>query len=379
MAKKRKVRVDFTRNRAKKRRKGDFTRDWRQDAESLDDVAGGERVRAKGDLSRKRTVKVDEDDNLATAGAIRGRALMVHGLYCTVVVGAKVYKCYTRRLLKSMASDERSVVTAGDWVWFKPAPDDEGMIVRVEDRHGVITRRYRGQEHVIAANIDQVLIVAALVQPELKPNLLDRYLVSAFQGGVAPLICFNKIDLVQAWLVQPYVGIYSQLGYPVLLTSAESGAGAERLRDFLAGKHTVIVGQSGVGKSSLLNRLEPELHLRVGGISEASNKGKHTTTTAQLLTLPGGGTVIDTPGIRQFELSDLPKSDLEHAFREFRPYARQCRFPGCTHGDEAGCAVGRAVDDHLISRSRYDSYLRLLGDEASLTDPGIDFDLSEQP
>lgn len=256
-------------------------------------------------------------------------------------------------------SDERAVVVAGDWVWFRPLPDNEGVIYRVEPRTHTLTRHYRRREQVIAANVEQVLIVSSLVDPAIKPNLVDRYLVSAERGRIHPIICFNKVDLADGVRLQPLVGLYSQLGYTVLLTSATQGRGIERLHDHLRGKETVVVGQSGVGKSSLLNALEPELQLRVSNVSASTHKGRHTTTTTQLLRLKRGGTVVDTAGIRQFDLWDVNPVELDGHFIEFRPFTAHCRLPGCTHTHEDRCGIKGAVEDGMISSGRYESYLRL--------------------
>src|SRR5262249_21614850 len=152
---------------------------------------------------------------------------------------------------KSLTTDERNIVTTGDRVWIRPSLNDEGFIERVEPRHGVLTRASRKREHVIVANVDQVVIVMALVEPVIKPHLVDRYLASAEQGRIAPILCFNKADLVDVAEYQPLVGLYSQLDIPTLLTSATTGLGIPRLRKLLAGRQTVFTGQSGVGKSSL--------------------------------------------------------------------------------------------------------------------------------
>ncbi|MGL4460617.1 MAG: ribosome small subunit-dependent GTPase A [Planctomycetia bacterium] len=362
MAKNRKVRVQFSKNRENKAREGDLTRKYNDGDEATENAAQSERVRAKGNLSRKRTILVDAETGLAVdaVGSRRGRVLMVQGLHCVVVCDdGTSWKCYVRRLLKSFDGDQRSVVAAGDWVRFKPASGGEGLVLSVEPRRRTFVRRYRQREHVIAANIDQILVVGSLVDPPLKPSLVDRYLVTAEAGALSPIVCFNKVDLVDGALVQPFLGLYSQLGYRAVLTSAATKKGIDQLLEMLAGKETAIVGQSGVGKTSLLNALEPTFHLKVAEVSETHLKGRHTTTTAQLLKLTGGGTVIDTPGIRQFGLADLRPDEIGGFFPEFRPFARYCRFPGCSHTHEEACMVKQAVSLRYIRDSRYESFLRM--------------------
>jgi len=374
MAKKKKVRVELRKNRSKPPRPNQWTRGFQEHGFSEEATVNDERVRTKGDLSRKRTIITEEPEGevtgdmpaVATAGCLAGRVLVVHGLASVVQADdGRRFRCAVRRLLRTLTTDERSVVTTGDRVWFRPAAEgsDEGMIERVEPRHGLLTRASRGREHVIVANVDQVVIVMALVEPDLKPHLIDRYLASAEQGGIAPIICLNKADLVDAAPFQSLIGMYSQLGIPTLLTSAATGIGMDRLRPMLRGRQTVFSGQSGVGKSSLLNIIQPDLGLRVREVSDVNQKGKHTTTTAQLIELDFGGWVVDTPGIRQFQLWDIMPAEVEGFFPELRPFVPLCVYPDCTHTHEDRCAVKRAVERRQISASRYKSYLGMFAGE----------------
>jgi ribosome biogenesis GTPase len=378
MAKKKKIRVDLRKNRSKPPRPRHWTRGFQEHGYAEEAPTGQERVRARGDLSRRRTIIQEEGGAADEAGqeaaempaadsstCLPGRVLRVHGLQCVVQTpDGRQFRCAVRRLLRTLATEERSIVTTGDQVWFRPALNDEGLIERVEPRHGLLTRASRGREHVLVANVDQVVIVMALVEPDLKPHLIDRYLASAEQGGIAPLICLNKADLVDQALFQPLIGLYSQLGIPTLLTSAATGLGIERLRRRLQGRQTVFAGQSGVGKSSLLNAIQPGLGLRVREVSETTQKGRHTTTTAELLQLDFGGWVVDTPGIRQFQLWDILPEEVEGFFPEFRPYVPLCAYPDCTHTHEDRCAVKKAVVRRQISEHRYTSYLGLFSGEA---------------
>jgi ribosome biogenesis GTPase / thiamine phosphate phosphatase len=369
MAKKKKVRVDLRKNRSKPPRPKQWTRGFHEHGFAEEATAGDERVRAKGDLSRRRTIIAEEGEGAnggesAEMPAINtdecrlGRVLRVHGLASVVETDdGRQYRCAVRRLLRTLSIDERNIVATGDRVWIRPAPNDEGMIERVEPRHGLLTRASRGREHVLVANVDQVVIVMALLEPDLKQHLIDRYLASAAQGGIAPVVCLNKADLVHPEPFQSLVGLYNQLGIPAFLTSAVTGQGIDELRKRLIGRQTVFAGQSGVGKSSLLNAIQPGLELRVREVSDVNQKGRHTTTTAQLIKLDFGGWVVDTPGIRQFELWDIIPEEVEGFFPEMRPLVPLCAFPDCTHTHEERCAVKRAVERRQISAARYTSYL----------------------
>lgn len=365
---KQKVRVAFRKNRRKKlRRQTDYTREDPDDTA----MAHQERVSGKGELTRRRTViGVAEDGesgvliDIDADVCLAGRVLSVHrnGFIVQAEEGGR-YDCVVRNVVRTIASDQRTAVVAGDRVLFQPTINQQGVIERVEPRTGTLSRATRGQEQVLVANVDQVLIVASAADPPLKPNLLDRYLASAAVGEITPLICINKIDLADSAALQPLVGIYSQLGYHVVLTSIVSGEGLSRLRDLLRDRETVLAGQSGVGKSSLLNALQPGLQLRTGDVSEESRKGRHTTTSAQLLELSFGGWVVDTPGIRQLGLWDMIPAEVEGYFVEFHPYVRDCRYPDCRHTHETECGVKRAVSHGYIAQSRFESYQRIVEGE----------------
>jgi ribosome biogenesis GTPase len=371
MAKKKK-RVDLKKNRSKPARDKGWTRGFQQHGYSEEATVGGERVRAKGSLSRKRTIETNDDaeDAQTMPGVdkttcLPGRVVCVYGLDNLVQTDdGRRFRCKVRQVLKSLSTDERSIVATGDRVWILPLHGDVGVIERVEPRHGILTRASRGREHVLVANVDQVVIVMALKEPELKLHLIDRYLASAEQGGIRPIICLNKADLVDPVETQPILGYYSQLGIPTILTSAITGMGIESLRRILKDRQSVISGQSGVGKSSLLNALQPDLGLRVREVSDVNQKGKHTTTTAELIRLDFGGWVVDTPGIRQFELWDMLPEEAEGFFPEMRPYVPLCGFPDCRHTHEERCAVKNAVALRYLSEQRYFSYLGMVTGDA---------------
>jgi ribosome biogenesis GTPase len=371
MSKKKKIRVDLRKNRSRPPRQRQWTRDYSEHGFDEKDTVAHERVRAKGDISRRRTIVAEEATRadgrdaaempaIDTSRCLPGRVLSVHGLLSMVATDdGRQFQCTVRRLLRTLATDKRSIVTTGDKVWILPAPNEEGVIERVEPRHGLLTRASRGREHVIVANVDQVVFVVSLREPELKRHLIDRLLASAEQGKIAPILCFNKADLVDTAHYQSLVGLYAQLGIPALFTSAKTGIGICRLHELLQGRETVFSGQSGVGKSSLLNAVQPELGLRVREVSDVNQKGKHTTTTAQLIKLLAGGWVVDTPGLRQFQLWDIIPEEVEGYFPEFRPYVPLCTYPDCTHTHEDRCAIKRAVEFHYMSATRYASYVGL--------------------
>lgn len=377
MAKKRKIRADFRKNRAMRARRGNWTRDFQQHGFEDEAPPLNERVSGKGELSRRRTVVGVRSDNQEQPGldvrlevdlqrCCPGRVLAVKGLISHVAdAQGEVFRCATRRLLKTLATDQRHVVVAGDRVMFRPAENTqpkEGIIERIEPRKGSICRASRGRQHIIVTNVDQLLIITSAAEPRLKPSLIDRLIVAAEKGGVRPVICINKTDLADPAILQPLVGAYSQMGYQVLLLSARTGFGVERLQRVLAEKESVVAGQSGVGKSSLLNAVDPGLKLRVEAVSVETEKGRHTTTTAQLLPLAFGGWVVDTPGIRQFQLWDVTVEEVPAFFRDIRPYVSFCRFPDCTHTHEQDCAVKDAVADGRVDERRYESYCHILED-----------------
>jgi ribosome biogenesis GTPase len=274
------------------------------------------------------------------------------------------FRCAVRGLLKDLSTDLRHVVVAGDVVWLRPEVGNEGFIERVEPRQNIISRMSRGRQQILVGNVDRLVIVASAAEPNLKPNLIDRFLVEAERMRIEPVICINKIDLVDPAHLMPLVGVYGQMGYRVLLVSAAANQGIDRLRRLIAGKESVVAGQSGVGKSSILNAIEPELALRVGEVSRENEKGKHTTSVARLIPLKIGGFVVDTPGIRQFQLWDIVPEEVASYYRDIRPYVSRCRFPDCTHTHEADCAVKDAVADGRLDARRYESYCHLRsGDE----------------
>ena len=253
-------------------------------------------------------------------------------------------------------------LAVGDRVRLQAGERGDGWtIAEILPRRSRLARRAPGGAHgerVIAANVDQVVIVFAAAKPEPHPAMLDRFLVIAEGNDLPARVVINKSDLVGG-ATDPRFEDYVAAGYPVHLTSVKAGNGLDELHAALAGRTSVLTGPSGVGKSSLLNALYPGLSLRVGEISESVNKGRHTTVGGFLHPLPDGGYVVDTPGLREVGMWDIPMQTLDSCFPEFRPLLDQCRFGDCTHLVEPDCAVREAVERGEISAARYDSYGKL--------------------
>jgi ribosome biogenesis GTPase len=378
--KSKKIRTALKKRHQTRQRTGNLTREFQQHGFEDEAPEKQERISGKGDLTRHRTVVGVEADvgdtglqvhlNVDDSETIAGQVLRVHGLESVVLAENGIeYRCAIRGLLKNMDTEQRNVIAAGDRVTIRPQPvtgsadSQQGLIVRIEPRYGVISRTSRGQQHVIVANVDQIVIVASLAEPVLKPNLIDRFLITAERVGCHSIVCLNKTDLINPAELQPLAGVYGQLGYHTLFTSATSGQGIDELRILLRDKQSVIVGQSGVGKSSLLNAIDPQLTLATAHVSKDNQKGKHTTTAASLIAIQSGGFVVDTPGIRQFQLWDVIAEEVAGFYREIRPFINQCKYPDCTHVHETECGVKHAVADGLIDLRRYDSYCQIRDDD----------------
>jgi len=253
-------------------------------------------------------------------------------------------------------------VAIGDIVEFTDSDDGTGMITNVLPRKNHFSRRAPGTkplEQVIVANVDQVLAVMAAAQPAPKWNLLDRYLIAAEAADVPAVICITKMDLAEANRIEADMKTYTDIGYQLILTSCVTREGLDRFTDTLRGRTSVLLGKSGVGKTTLLNAIQPDLGLRVKEVSASTGKGKHTTTHLEMFSLDIGGQIVDTPGMREFGAWNVEQSDLAQLFPEMRPYLGQCRFAPCTHTHEPDCAVKQAVAARHITEHRYESYLQL--------------------
>lgn len=269
-----------------------------------------------------------------------------------------------RREIIGVRDVKTDVVAVGDRVIFRQESGNGAVITEVLPRVNCLFRPDpgTGQDLAIAANVDQVVAVVAAAKPEPKWGLLDRYLVFGEASGIPVLICMTKMDLTQGPSLREETAVYERIGYPVLFTSAETGEGIPELRHALRGRISVLVGKSGVGKTSLLNAIEPELGMRVSSVSEFTGKGRHTTTHLEMHPLEGGGDIVDTPGIREFGVrAGTAVEDAAMLFPEMRPYLGQCRFgKNCSHSHEPGCAIKEAVEQGEIAYRRFQSYLKIV-------------------
>jgi len=289
------------------------------------------------------------------------------GFYTVQSDDGRLVECHLRGRLKQERSSS-ALVVIGDRVTIALQPDGEGMIESVAARSSQFSRRQPGprgvwQEDLLVANVDQVLVVFACADPMPHLRMLDRFLVVAEHNEVPALVVANKVDLVGLETAGGIFAGYAEIGYPVHLVSAREGIGVEELADRLAGRVSVVTGPSGVGKSTLLNAIQPGLRIETGDVSGAVHKGRHTTTMAELHPLATGGYVADTPGLRELGLWRIPDTELAWCFPEMRASLSHCGFNDCRHLGEPRCAVRTALASGRISEARYDSYRRLLLNE----------------
>lgn len=327
-------------------------------------LSKGQVRRVQANQQRKlRRENRPEPENSLFGEAQEGQVISRFGQHADIeAADGSVQRCNLRRTIKSLVTGDRVV-------WRAALQNNEegrvnGIVEAVHERESVLTRPdfYDGLKP-IAANINQIVIVSAIL-PELSLNIIDRYLVACETLGVEPLIVLNKIDLLNdesRALVNDLMNIYRNIGYRVLEVSGHTGEGIDALTAALAGRISIFAGQSGVGKSSLLNTLLPETaDILVNNVSDVSGLGQHTTTASRLYHFPHGGDVIDSPGVREFGLWHLTPEQVTQGFTEFRDYLGGCKFRDCKHGDDPGCALRDAVENGKISAERFENYHRIL-------------------
>lgn len=329
------------------------------------------RIVQKNDRSKFK--KSDQDqltENKEVAHHLnRGRVISITGEGSWVDFEDKIYLCSLKGLLKKDLQKTKNLIAVGDWVRFSAVSEKEGVISQVEKRVSFLSRSDISgkKEQLIAVNIDQAIICASVAGPPLKPPLIDRYLIAAEKGKMHPLIVINKVDLLgicnpeEELCYKEFISAYERLGYPILSVSTKTGIGIEALRSLLQGKTSVFSGQSGVGKSSLLNACF-HLTLKTGDLAQKTFKGTHTTTTANLLSLPSGGYCVDTPGIRSFGIWDLTKEEITSHFVDIAEIACNCKYLDCAHTQEPNCAVLTALEEGKLSPIRYQSYQSLMAE-----------------
>lgn len=282
---------------------------------------------------------------------------------CRVSFDETVMICDIRGVLSAEGSGYTNLIAAGDRVLVSQTSKDRGTIERILPRRSGLARPdsfYTHLNRILAANVDQLLVVASWREPQIWLEMIDEYLIGAGRNGLGSVICINKVDLANDISeCEEMVAPYGDLGHSLLFTSATTGFGLDQLRDALQDKTTVLTGLSGVGKSSLLSAIDSTLDLRVNTVNQKRQQGRHTTTQAVMYPFSGGGYVIDTPGIRDFGLKGLRRSELVSFYPELEAFMGQCRYNDCSHSHEPGCAVRRAVETGVIAGWRLKNYVNI--------------------
>jgi ribosome biogenesis GTPase len=301
---------------------------------------------------------------------VRGLVVKNTGSWYTVkTIDGKTIESKIKGNFRLKGIRSTNPVAVGDYVEIDVNQEGTAFITSIEDRRNYIIRKSQNlskQSHIIAANVDQTFLLVTVNHPETSTTFIDRFLASAEAYRVPVVLIFNKTDLLneeESHYQQMMMTLYQTIGYQCFQVSAKSGEGVEQLRALLKDKVTLLSGNSGVGKSTMINLFLPNADLKTQDISDAHDKGMHTTTFSEMLELPEGGYVIDTPGIKGFGTFDMEPEEITSYFKEIFEFSKQCRFSNCTHTHEPGCAVRKAVEDHYIAQSRYVSYLSMLEDK----------------
>lgn len=281
----------------------------------------------------------------------------------------KVVECKIKGNFRLKGIRSTNPVAVGDNVEIALNSEGTAFITHIEERRNYIIRKSQNlskQSHILAANVDQAFLIVTVNYPQTSTTFIDRFLASAEAYSVPVVLVFNKCDILsddERHYQQSMIHLYETIGYECREVSATTGEGVDRLHALLKGKITLLSGNSGVGKSTLINKILPEANLRTAEISDAHNTGMHTTTFSEMLELPEGGYIIDTPGIKGFGTFNMEPEELTSYFPEIFHFSKGCKFSNCTHTHEPGCAVLKAIDDHYIAQSRYQSYLNMLEDK----------------
>ena len=289
--------------------------------------------------------------------------------YTVKTVEGSVVECKIKGNFRLKGIRSTNPVAVGDHVEIELNSQNTAFITAIGDRKNYIIRKSQNlskQSHIIAANVDQAFLVVTVERPQTSTTFIDRFLATAEAYSVPVVLVFNKTDLLDDSLMRyqrMMTDLYETVGYKCVAVSAETGEGMDELMEMLRDRITLLSGHSGVGKSTMINRLLPGINLRTAEISDAHNTGMHTTTFSEMLPLPGGGYIIGTPGIKGFGTFDMEPEELTSYFKEIFRFSKDCRFSNCTHTHEPGCAVLKAVEDHYIAASRYQSYLSMLEDK----------------
>lgn len=289
--------------------------------------------------------------------------------YTVKTVEGSVVECKIKGNFRLKGIRSTNPVAVGDHVEIELNSQNTAFITAIGDRKNYIIRKSQNlskQSHIIAANVDQAFLVVTVERPQTSTTFIDRFLATAEAYSVPVVLVFNKTDLLDDSLMRyqrMMTDLYETVGYKCVAVSAETGEGMDELMEMLRDRITLLSGHSGVGKSTIINRLLPGVNLRTAEISDVHNTGMHTTTFSEMLPLPGGGYIIDTPGIKGFGTFDMEPEELTSYFKEIFRFSKDCRFSNCTHTHEPGCAVLKAVEDHYIAASRYQSYLSMLEDK----------------